>query len=92
MVILALLGVIVWFAIWNRALKRLSETTTHAILRIVRELVVNAVRGLENAEIARLLGISADGVKKHLKLIYAALGVASRAEASSLALRLGLIG
>ena len=51
-----------------------------------------ASRGLENAEIARLLGISADGVKKHLKLIYAALGVANRAEATSLALRLKLIG
>jgi len=56
------------------------------------EILNYASRGLENAEIARLLGISADGVKKHLKLIYAALGVASRAEASSLALRLGLIG
>ena len=56
------------------------------------EILNYASRGLENAEIARLLGISTDGVKKHLKLIYAALGVASRAEASSLALRLELIG
>ena len=56
------------------------------------EILDYASRGLENAEIARLLGISADGVKKHLKSIYAALGAATRAEASSLALRLGLIG
>ena len=33
----------------------------------------------------------ADGVKKHLKLIFAALGASSRAEATSLALRLGLL-
>jgi len=55
------------------------------------EILDYASRGLENAEIARLLGISADGVKKHLKLIFAALGAASRAEATSLALRLGLL-
>ena len=56
------------------------------------EILNYASRGLENAEIARLLGISTDGVKKHLKLIYAALSVANRAEAVSLALRLKLIG
>ena len=56
------------------------------------EILDYASRGLGNAEIAKLLGITADGVKKHLKLTYAALGVASRAEASSLAIRLGLIG
>ena len=55
------------------------------------EILDFASRGLENAEIAKLLGITVDGVKKHLKLIYAAFGVASRAEASSLALRLGLL-
>lgn len=56
------------------------------------EILDYTSRGLENAEIARLLGISANGVKKHLKLIYDALGASTRAEASSLALRLGLIG
>ena len=56
------------------------------------EILDYASRGLENAEIAKLLGITSDGVKKHLKLIYAALGASTRAEASALALRLGLIG
>ncbi len=55
------------------------------------EILDYASRGLENAEIARLLGISTDGVKKHLKLIYAALGASTRAEASTLAIRLGLL-
>jgi two-component system NarL family response regulator len=55
------------------------------------EILDYASRGLENAEIARLLGISTDGVKKHLKLIYTALGASTRAEASTLAIRLGLL-
>ena len=55
------------------------------------EILDYASRGLENAEIGRLLGITSDGVKKHLKLIFAALGASSRAEATSLALRLGLL-
>ena len=55
------------------------------------EILDYASRGLENAEIAKLMGITVDGVKKQLKLIYAALGSASRAEAASLALRLGLL-
>lgn len=55
------------------------------------EILDYVSRGLENAEIARLLGITADGVKKHLKLIYAALGASTRTEASSLAIRLGLL-
>jgi DNA-binding NarL/FixJ family response regulator len=56
------------------------------------EILDYASRGLENTEIAKLMGITVDGVKKHLKLIYAALGAVSRAEAASLALRLGLLG
>ena len=55
------------------------------------EILDYASRGLENAEIAHLLGITADGVKKHLKLIYAALGASTRAEAATLAFRLGLL-
>ena len=56
------------------------------------EILDYASRGLENAEIAKILGITGDGVKKHLKQIYATLNVSTRAEAASLALRLGLIG
>lgn len=56
------------------------------------EILDYASRGLENAEIAKILGITGDGVKKHLKQIYATLDVSTRAEAASLALRLGLIG
>lgn len=55
------------------------------------EILDYVSRGLENAEIAKLLGISVDGVKKHLKLAYAALGASTRAEASSLAMRLQML-
>ena len=74
---------------------RMSAETYHTAPKLSArqiEILDYASRGLENAEIARLIGISADGVKKHLKLIYTALGASTRAEASSLALRLGLIG
>ena len=72
---------------------RMSAKTYHSAPKLSArqiEILDFASRGLENAEIAKLLGITVDGVKKHLKLIYAGFGVASRAEASSLALRLGI--
>ena len=73
---------------------RAAVETFHTALRLSTrqiEILDYASRGLENAEIAKLLGITADGVKKHLKAIYAALGASTRAEASALALRLGLL-
>ena len=74
---------------------RMSAETYHSAPKLSArqiEILDFASRGLENEEIAKMLGITVDGVKKHLKLIYAALGVVNRAEASSLALRLGMIG
>lgn len=67
------------------------RTTPHLSDRQI-EILDYASRGLGNAEIAKILGITGDGVKKHLKQIYTALNVSTRAEAASLALRLGLIG
>ena len=48
-------------------------------------------KGLTNKDIARLTGISPDGVKKHMKLIFAKTGAANRAEAVSIALRKHLL-
>lgn len=67
------------------------RTTPHLSDRQI-EILDYASRGLGNAEIAKILGITGDGVKKHLKQIYTALNVSTRAEAASLALRLELIG
>ena len=50
------------------------------------EVLRLVAKGFDNKEVARLLDLSVDGVKKHLKVIYATLGAASRTEAVSIAL------
>ena len=50
------------------------------------EVLKLVAKGFDNREVARLLGLSIDGVKKHLKGIFAALGASSRTEAVSIAL------
>jgi len=59
----------------------------------IRQLeVLNlAAKGFTNREIGDILGIGVNGVKAHLKLIYTRLGVASRTEATSIAINLRLI-
>lgn len=69
---------------------RLSET--HAPLSPRRlEIVRLLTEGCENKQIARQLGMSETTVKSHLRVIYAQLDAASRAEAVAVALRLGLV-
>ena len=59
----------------------------------IRQLeVLNlAAKGFTNREIGDILGIGVNGVKAHLKLIYTRLGVASRTQATSIAINLRLI-
>ena len=59
----------------------------------IRQLeVLNlAAKGFTNREIGDILGIGVNGVKAHLKVIYTRLGVASRTEATSIAINLRLI-
>ena len=58
-----------------------------------RQLTIlqSITRGLSNAEIAKQLGISEIGVKKHLQVIFNKLGAATRAEAAAIALRRQLL-
>ena len=58
-----------------------------------RQLMIleSVTRGLTNPEIATQLGISEIGVKKHLQVIFAKIGAATRAEAASIALRKQLL-
>ena len=49
------------------------------------------VQGKTNRQIADRFGISEDGVKKHLRLIFAKLNASSRAEAVAIALRKQLL-
>ena len=56
-------------------------------MEILRQLTL----GLTNKEIANLLGIRKDGVEDHIKIIFAKLGAANRAEAVAIALRKQLL-
>lgn len=46
-----------------------------------RELVCHVARGLRNEELAKLMGVSINTVKQHLKRLFRKLGVRNRAEA-----------
>ena len=72
--------------------KNLRETSAIPDLsprqtEILRQLTL----GLTNKEIANLLGIRKDGVEDHIKIIFAKLGAANRAEAVAIALRKQLL-
>lgn len=54
-------------------------------------ILTYVAKGFGNREIARFEGISPDGVRAHLKSIFAKLGVASRTEAATTAIDLNLI-
>ena len=49
------------------------------------------VRGLSNRDIAELLDIREDSVKKHANAIYAKIGASNRVEAATIALRKQLL-
>ena len=49
-------------------------------------------RGLSNADIARLLGISVPVVKEHLNVLFSKIGAANRTEAVAIALKRQLLG
>ena len=56
-----------------------------------RQILKSITEGLTNYAIAARLGISEDGVKRHVNAIFLKLGVESRAEAVSLAFRKHLL-
>ena len=56
-----------------------------------REILQLVARGLNNGDIAKLLGISRNCVKVHLSTAYARLGASARAEAVTMALDADLI-
>ena len=55
------------------------------------EVLQSVSRGLSNPDIAKQFGITEDGVKHHLKAIFAKLGAANRSEAASIAIRRHLL-
>lgn len=56
-----------------------------------RDILDGLTRGLTNAEIANLLGITLDSVKEHINVVFAKLGAANRAEATMIAARKHLL-
>lgn len=56
-----------------------------------RDMLEALTRGLTNADIAKLFGISLDGVKSHFRTIYARIGAANRSEAVSITLQRHLL-
>lgn len=70
----------------------LDEDTASADLTPRQLTILQSItRGLSNADIAKQLGISEIGVKKHLQVIFTKLGAATRAEAAAIALRKHLL-
>lgn len=55
------------------------------------EVLDLVAKGLTNKEIGGILGFSAEGAKQHLHQIFQKLGVSTRAEATSEALRRGIL-
>jgi len=66
---------------------------TSSVELTARQLAVlrSVTRGLTNPDIARQFGISVDGVKGHLRAIFAKIGAANRSEAVAIALRKHLL-
>ena len=77
----------------SKEIENSLKTITSMPMLSARQLeVLNLVtKGLANHDVARILGISVNSVKSHLKNIYAVLGASSRTEATSIALNLELI-
>lgn len=66
--------------------------TVNSLTARQREILNYLAKGLSNHDIAHLLDISEDGVKFHLRGLFAKLGAATRTEAVAIALHHRLIG
>lgn len=69
------------------ALNRLTPGLTARQIEVLRL----ASKGFTNQDIGRVLAISPNSVKDHLKLIYQRLGVSTRAEAITIAMHDGIL-
>lgn len=55
------------------------------------EVLRLAAKGLSNRDIAKMLGVSLDCIKEHLKLVFARFNAATRTEAVAIAVARGLV-
>ncbi len=68
-----------------------EEPTPPELTRRQLEILHSVTRGLSNPDIAKQFGITVDGVKAHLNVIFSKLGAANRSEAITIALRRHLL-
>lgn len=68
-----------------------ASNETVALSERQLEILTLVSKGFSNRDIARVLGIGSESVKSHLKRIFAALDVSTRAEAVSIAINRSLI-
>ena len=68
-----------------------EEPVPVELTRRQMEILHSVTRGLSNPDIAKQFGITVDGVKAHLNVIFAKLGAANRSEAITIALRRHLL-
>ena len=68
-----------------------ADTSAEQLTPRQRAILDSVTRGYSNPTIARQLGISEIGVKKHLQAIFLKVGASNRAEAVAIALRKQLL-
>ena len=68
-----------------------EEPTPPELTRRQLDILHSVTRGLSNPDIAKQFGITVDGVKAHLNVIFSKLGAANRSEAITIALRRHLL-
>lgn len=73
----------------SRGMMDVQETSVMSERQL--EVLSLVAKGFSNRDIARILGIGPESVKSHLKRIFTALDVSTRAEAVSVAINRGLM-
>ena len=56
-----------------------------------KQILEALTRGLSNPDIATMMGTTPENIRDHLKVVFAKIGAANRAEAVSIALRKNLL-
>ena len=75
----------------STALPKLDEADGPRLSPRQQEMLTAITKGLSNAEIGQLFGISGVTVKKHLSVVFTKIGAANRSEAVAIALRENLV-
>ena len=75
----------------DTALPKLDSARDPQLSPRQQEMLTAITKGLSNAEIGQLFGISGVTVKKHLSVVFSKIGAANRSDAVAIALRENLV-